>query len=82
MYRLNALLSDSEIHSNFCLYDNSVAPTPFSALKTEYKREFGKTFGRSRSVPKTIGNLNKTTNELIEALRDDDTDVITVPQKS
>lgn len=71
-----------EIHSNFCLYDNNVASIPFSALKTEYKREYGKTYVRSRSVPKAIGNLNKTTNELIEALRDDDTDVITIAEKS
>lgn len=71
-----------EIHSNFCLYDDSVKSIPFSAMKTEYKREFCKTYLRSRSVPKTIGNLTKTTNELIDALRNDDTDVISVPEKS
>lgn len=71
------------IQSNFSLYDKAVAPLPFSVLKTEYKREFGKSYGRSHSVPKTIGNLTRTTDELIGALRDDDdTDVITVPDKS
>lgn len=62
------------------MYDKSLPEIPFSALKTEYKKEFGKTYNlRSRSVPKKLsGALNATTRELIEALHDDDGDVVAV----
>lgn len=63
------------------MYDTNEPTIPFSNLKTEYKKEFGKTHNiRSQSVPKKFGNLNATTSELIEALRDDDSDVITVKE--
>lgn len=74
--------SSTEIKSNFELYDKESPVVPFSALKTEYKKEFGRSYSvRSRSVPKKIGHLNETTSELIEALRDDDSDVITIRSK-
>lgn len=62
-----------EFHSkdSICLYDKSRPITPFAALKTEYTKEFGKIYSpRSRSVPNKF-DLNATTKDLLDALRDD-----------
>lgn len=62
----------TEFHSkeSICLYDKNEPITPFSVLKTEYTKEFGKTYSpRSRSVPNKF-DLNATTKDLLDALRD------------
>lgn len=67
-YHLN-----SEFHgkNHICLYDESLPIIPFSSMKTEYMKKFGQAYSpRSHSVPNKF-NLNTTTNELLEALRDD-----------
>lgn len=52
------------------MYDKNQPIIPFAELKTEYTKEFGKTYNvRSRSVPNKF-DLNATTKELLDALRD------------
>lgn len=72
-----------EFHSkdSICLYDESRPITPFAALKTEYTREFGRTFSpRSRSVPNKF-DLNATTKDLLDALQDDSNDFTSIRSK-
>lgn len=67
------LLEFSKDH--ICLYDDSQPIIPFSSLKTEYNKKFGRIYSpRSRSVPNKF-DLNATTNELLEALRYDFNDI-------
>lgn len=68
----------SEFHgrNDFRLYDDRQPVVPFSALKTEYEKEFcAINTPRSRSVPNKF-DLNATTEELLDALRDDDTEIV------
>lgn len=72
-----------EFHSkeSICLYDKSRPITPFSALKSEYTREYGKSYSpRSRSVPNKF-DLNTTTKELLDSLRDDLNDSTSIRAK-
>lgn len=72
-----------EFHSkdSLCLYDKNGPITPFSALKSEYTREFGKIHSpRSRSVPNKF-DLNATTTELLDALRDDSKEFASIRSK-
>lgn len=67
----NFILKEFHNKESVCLYDKSQPIIPFASLKSEYTKEFGKTFTlRSRSVPNKI-DLNATTKELLDALRDD-----------
>ncbi|XP_031616783.1 uncharacterized protein LOC116336792 [Contarinia nasturtii] len=74
---------DDEFHSkdSICLYDKSQPIIPFSAIKSEYTKKFGKIYSpRSRSVPNKF-DLNATTKELLDALRDDSSDFTPVDRR-
>lgn len=74
-FRFHFIWIELNNKDHICLYDDSQPIVPFSALKTEYNKKFGKVYSpRSRSVPNKF-DLNATTNELLEALRDDFSDI-------
>lgn len=66
-------LTDSQYKSSIVLYDDTAPITPFSDLKTEYKRGFGGVH-QMPAREKVHGQLNQTTGELLEALRDHDSE--------
>lgn len=71
LFKTYEFSTDIQYKSSIVLYDDKSPIIPFSEIKTEYKRRFGK----AQELPireKVHGQLNQTTTELLEALRDHD----------